>query len=220
MDIILALLKKLVVTLSPTDFLLVIAILCLTIFFTVRFILSKVKPKGGLLGLLTRPEPEDEVVVSVNALKDELTSGLAQVNQSCKSMVDSIDTMRQYVMENEQLIRKEMSDLLMFRRDFERISSHVNNELLDIKHQMKMHDVQDASSFDALRELLIRGQELMVKTQMQLEKFDEFARVAVPEFRTYHKDISKDISELGRDIALVERTIQNQMSNVQNITLR
>lgn len=220
MDIILALLKKLVVTLSPTDFLLVIAILCLTIFFTVRFILSKVKPKGGLMGLLTGPEPEDEVVTSVNALKEELIVQISMVNQSCQSMIGAIDLMRQSIMENEQLIRKEMSDLLIFRRDFERISAHVNNELLDIKHQMKMHDVQDAQSFDALKALLLRGQELMTKTQSQLEKLDELAKISIPEFRSYHKDISKDINELSRDIALVERTIQNQMSNVQSITLR
>ena len=54
----------------------------------------------------------------------------------------------------------------------------------------------------------------------QIDKIDEFTRAAIPEFRSYHKELSKEVSELNRDIALVERTINTQINTANAINLR
>ena len=55
---------------------------------------------------------------------------------------------------------------------------------------------------------------------VQLEKIDEYVRSSVPEFRQAHRDLSKDLSTLSKDIALVERSIQAQINNVSGVKLR
>lgn len=54
----------------------------------------------------------------------------------------------------------------------------------------------------------------------QLEKTDEFVKAFVPEFRSYHKELGKDMTELSKDIALMERSVQTQINNTNALKLR
>jgi hypothetical protein len=54
----------------------------------------------------------------------------------------------------------------------------------------------------------------------QLEKIDEFTRASIPEFRGYHKELVRQVSDLSRDVALVERSIQTQVNTLNTVKLR
>ena len=225
MDLILNLLKQLSASLSPTQFLMVLVLIVVSIFLTIKFLAGKQRTAGGVLGMLSgygetqliEQGVQDKRIEDISA---KLELGLDSMHQNFTSITTALDDIKVHIRENEQLYRKQMSDLLIVKRDLDKFAVHVTAELTDIKHGMRMKDVQDAVSFENLKNLFAKSNELLVQANNELQKLDDFMKSVIPEFRHDHKDISKEISDLSRDIALVERTIQNQMSSIQNISLR
>jgi hypothetical protein len=61
----------------------------------------------------------------------------------------------------------------------------------------------------------------MHRVLSQVEKVDEFARTAIPEFRSYHKELSKEVSQLSREVGIMDRVLQAHINtNSDGITLR
>jgi hypothetical protein len=106
-----------------------------------------------------------------------------------------------------------------FKHELQQSSVIIVRDLEFIKQSMSKSESTDALVHENVKQLIQRSQDVMQRISSQLEKVDEFARAAIPEFRSYHKELSKEVGELNRDIALVERSIQSQI-NTSSVTLR
>ena len=98
----------------------------------------------------------------------------------------------------------------------EELTKHID----ELRRQFTIHDLHDQQLYESLKTTLMSSLQVINKINTQVEKIDEYARTAVPEFKLAHKELSKDISDLSRDIALVERSIQSQINNVNAVKLR
>ena len=180
MDLIFNLLKQLAASLSTTEFLLVLALVGLSSWTVLKFVLKHSKAKGGILALFTSDDPK----VRTEHYKESI------------------------------------EDILNLRKDFTASTTQILREMEDINYQFKMHYQHDQQSHETVKELIKRINESVDRIFTQLEKSDEFFRTTVPEFRTYHKDLSKELSNLGRDVTLIERGIQTQINTQNAVKLR
>lgn len=231
MDIVFNLLKQLATSLSPTEFLTVLVIVAMTSFSIIKFLLTLAKKKGGLQNLLggqdeTSAEIKKISDLSLNAsknaadLKSIVEDLIQQQEQQFEKVVNIIVELKLESKEHAEALRTQITDMLLFKKDIENFSTSVTKELENIKHQMKMHETSDIQFFENVKDTLSKIHNTSIRMISQLEKTDEFARAFVPEFRSYHKELNKELSELSRDIALVERSIQTQINTVNAVKLR
>lgn len=218
MDVIFNLLKQLATTLSPTEFLIVISLLSVTIVTVVKFFLKNSK-KGGIFQALVGAG-EDLTTPALLKLGLQLETQAATHTAAHDKILELIVKINERNEEQNEVLRSQITDVLLLKKDLDTSFANINREFDDIKHHAKMHDAHAQQTFDSMKELIQRSQDLMNRAASQLEKVDEFIRASVPEFRSYHKELSKEVGELSRDIALVERTVQSQMNNSNAIKLR
>ena len=229
MDLILGLLQQLATSLSPTQFLGVLGLLVASVFMTVKLLATRKKKGKGLMGFLTGAPAgltEEQLLTdiqrTVNNIETLVNAGATGelLDKQSDKILSAIAELKEFSLLAEDHMSKQMQDLDEIKRDAHSISEGIIKELSDIKHTLKMHDVQTHQDSEISKELQNRMHGILGRMISQLEKVDEFARAAVPEFRGYSKDITKDISNLSRDIALVERSIQNQINTSSSVKLR
>lgn len=228
MDLILNLLKQLAATLSPSEFLIVLGIIVLVSFTAIRFTLKLMDKKGGLGSIFASQDPItilsekiDKLTASVNELKQFDT--LAKTNELFAvrdRLFQILDEMQKNSADQDETIRSQITGLVLLKKDLTASFTELNSQLDDVKHQLKMHDAHDMQVFENFKEVLHRSQEVVQRVLSQLEKVDEFTRAMVPEFRSYHKELSKELGELSRDVALVERSVQAQINTMNAVKLR
>lgn len=102
------------------------------------------------------------------------------------------------------------------KNEFSEFVSCVKNDLKAVEAQIGSMKTTDEQTYDYLKELNSRINEI----SSSLSKLDELTRSGVPEFRSYHTTLSKELSNISRDIALVERTIQAQINTINTVKLR
>jgi hypothetical protein len=120
---------------------------------------------------------------------------------------------------HESELKNHRAAMVAFKNELQQSSALVVRDLELIKQLIGRNDSADTLAHENVKQLIQRSQDIMQRVSSQLEKVDEFARAAVPEFRSYHKELSKEVGELNRDIALVERSIQTQI-NTSSVKLR
>jgi hypothetical protein len=228
MDFIFGLLEKLATSLSPTMFLAVIALLVMSVFMTIKMMTKNIgKKKNSILALVTG-QASAQADPDHNAdIKDKLDTLFTTVNTltphgeselHLEQILFAISEIKTVLLANDGHFEKHLIEILAMKKDLEAHNKSINDELSDIKHQMKMHELQNHQEAEIAKELQQRMHGILVRMISQVEKIDEFLRNTVPEFRSYSKDLTKDISDLSKDIALVERTIQTQINS--NVKLR
>lgn len=233
MDSILDTLVQLASSLSPTAFLGVLSLVVGAVLTTIKimnYFSSKKKKAGGILALLTGQAAvavtEELTMQDVQKKLDILLSNidtLATANDSDKiseKILFSLTEVKRDIAESAEQFEEHTANIISLRAEINDCFKAVLAEFADIKHYMKMHDVTVHQDSEAAKELQQRIHGIVVRAISQIEKADEFSRTTVPEFRSYHKELSKDVSDLSRDIALVERSIQNQINTSQAIKLR
>jgi hypothetical protein len=246
MDLIFGILKQLAATLSPTEFVLVLALMLIVAIVLTKTILKITgKPKsGGLMGLLGGGGDDDKE----HKLTEEILSRIADLSKLYieyrDEMLDSTTMSQTSVISHQAEIRDELMSantvamdkimalvyeirnesllhegelknhraaMVAFKHELQQSSALVVRDLELIKQLIGKNDAADVLAHENVKQLIQRSQDIMQRVSSQLEKVDEFARAAIPEFRSYHKELSKEVGELNRDIALVERSIQTQM---------
>lgn len=229
MEFIFGLLKQLATSLSPTQFLGVLGLVVASIFMTIKILVKKKKAGPGLLGFLMGAPAgltEEESLKEIERKIDHVAELIQHVTTThsldahAGKILDAIAELKNYAIATEQQFDKQYEDIVEIKRDAKDLAEAISKELSDIKHILKMHDNQVHQDSEVTKELQNRMHGILSRMISQLEKIDEFARAAIPEFRGYNKDISKEINNLSRDIALVERSIQNQINTSQSIKLR
>lgn len=112
-------------------------------------------------------------------------------------------------------------ELKLFDIHNETALKQMDAQLGDISKQTSSQNAHLESSFISVRENILRGQEVMHRILSQVEKVDEFAKTAVPEFRSYHKELSKEVGHLSREVGIMDRVLQAHINtNSDGITLR
>jgi hypothetical protein len=112
-------------------------------------------------------------------------------------------------------------ELKLFDVHNDAILRQIDTQLADIAKQASTHEAHNETAYASVRENILRGQEVMHRVLSQVEKVDEFARTAIPEFRSYHKELSKEVSQLSREVGIMDRVLQAHINtNSDGITLR
>lgn len=220
MDLILNILKQLSATLSPTEFLLVLVVLTLTAFSSVRFFMKFTgKKSGGFFGGGDNADSE-KMQNDINKIGQDLSTIVNTQTELLAKLTELLSNIKTSTDENTEILREHATELLIFKKDVEAQSSAAQKEMDGIVHQLKMQDVHNSQMSDALRESLTKILAATTNMLTQLEKTDEFAKAFVPEFRSYHKELGKDITQLSKDLALMERSMQTQINNHNALKLR
>lgn len=229
MDLILGLLQQLATSLSPTQFLGVLGLLVASVFMTVKLLATRKKKGKGLIGFLTGAPAgltEEQLLTdiqrTVNNIETIVRAGASGelLDKQAERVLNAIAELKEFSILAEDHMKAQIADIDAIKKDAATVAEEIIKELSDIKHTLKMHDVQVHQDSEVTKELQNRMHGILGRMISQLEKIDEFARAAVPEFRSYSKDMTKDISGLSRDIALVERSIQNQVNTSSSVKLR
>lgn len=215
MELALAIIQLLASSLTTTQFILVVLAIIMLTGTLFKFFLSLTKKKGGVLNKLIGNDEQD----STDKKLDTLLSS-HDYEDSVMKIFTSLDEIKHNTKLYDTYFKEQITELAMMKKDLEQLHEATAKSLEDLKHQAKMHDVSEMQASETLKSTLQRGQDIMHRVASQLEKVDEFTRAAVPEFRSYHKELSKEVSDLSRDIALVERSIQNQVNTNNSIKLR
>lgn len=216
MDIIFNLLKQLSSTLSPPEFLVVLVIITVSVWTIVKFLIKHIPKnhiRNSIFGL-------DESTSSLDSVQIKLELMESSQSESLSKIMSAVVELRNNNEKYDDIVNKQMVDLIILKKDIDQMNLALHEKLEDIKQQFKSRDLHDHQVFDVLKESQSKLQEIVSKTTSQLEKIDEHTRGAILDFKSSHKDLGKNLSDLSRDIALVERSVQNQINSVNAIKLR
>jgi len=231
MDILINFLKPLITSLSPTSFLGLISLLALTVLLTLK-IMSKI-PKSsdssGMFSFMTGQADaeigEEENMISLQKKLDMLilTIDTLTTNQKfeyqTEKIIQGLNGLKTETQNTLETLDDHDSRVSGIQKQVDEIVKQINNEFNEIKMQLKMQTQQQHQDIEAAKELQQRMHGIISRTISQVEKVDEFIRTTVPEFRSYNKDVIKDLADLSTEVALIERNIQNYIT-VRNTHLR
>ena len=218
MELLLGLLKQLAATLTPSEILMVLFLIAGAVFLVVKFILKNAKGSGGLHGIFSgdRDAKLDEMS---KKLSDTVSKTELQAAEN--RIISVLEQMRREAETRDSDMYEHVQTLSIMKVELENSFEQINKHMDAIQHQIKMHDLRDEAQFATIKESVARGQELMNKILSQIEKVDEFVRTTVPEFRSYHKELTKEVHTLSRDISVMDRVLQAQINiSKEGITLR
>lgn len=226
MDLVLNIFKHIAQFVSPTELLVLICAVAAVAFFIVKFVLGLMGKKGAFGGLMGGDDEAIKKEKMHQLLNDKLSSLLGKEEFSSvisRLKEEVLDTIHQLNREQATKIAEIFSKVELIttlKRDVESTINLIQEDIRTIRHQMQMHDMNDEKNFAAVKDNLQRAQESLSRVIIQVEKIDEFARAMVPEFRGHHKDLNSALAEISKDIALVERSIQTQLTTSNAVTLR
>jgi uncharacterized protein YoxC len=206
MELITSLIEKIYSSLSAPEFtlLIVLAIIMLPMILKA---LSKILANKTALSSLIGAGNDNEIL---------------KIQESISSLAtkDDIDSIKKSIADIQEKIDGGNTAAQESKRDFMTLTASLQRDVLELSKKIESIGLEINRTNDSSRELLNKVNGLIAKLISQVDKIDEFAKTAVPEFRSYHKEISKDLSDLSRDVALVERTLQNQINNTNAVKLR
>jgi chromosome segregation ATPase len=218
-EFLLGLLRQLASTLSPFDFIVVLFLIASGTFFTMKFIFKNTRSSGGLLDLFAGTL-NDERIEQLTKKLDE-TASKNELIAVEKRIINVLDEMRREAQNHSSDLSEHVKAISIIKVELENSFDQINKQIDSIQQQIKMHDMHDDAQFAVIKDNITRSQELMNKVLSQIEKIDEFIRTTVPEFRSYHKELTKEVSTLNRDINVMDRVLQAQINtNKEGITLR
>ena len=218
MELLLSLLNQLAATLTPSEFLMVLFLITGVIFFIIKFILKNTKGFDGLLGLFAGNK---------DAKLDELSKKLADTVSKTElravetKIISILEQIQREAQHHNNDFGEHVQAISIMKVELQNSFELINKQIDSIQHQMKMHDLHDEARFASIKDSIARGQELMNKVLSHVEKVDEFVRTTVPEFRSYHKELTKEVHSLSRDINVMDRVLQAQINiGKEGINLR
>lgn len=218
MEIVLTLLKHLSSTMSPTEFLVTLGLVGAAVFTSVKFIIKHVRArKEGFGVFFGSTDPED--------IK-EISTKLGEV-MTLEEFEKAIELLTQSQIRSNEIIQQELHSLqarleaiAASGREIQLSFRELHEDMQDVQEQNRETHSNITASTILLKTEVARALEQTQRVLSQVEKIDEFCKQAVPEFRSYHKDLGKSVSDLSRDVALVERSVQTQLNTGSAVKLR
>lgn len=221
MDLIYEMLRQLAATMSLGTFLLVLAIIAISSIVIANFFIGR--KASGFLSILTKEpkEPRDsKESKQIAELVTLITRMLEQHSDDMEQLQNAVREFREDGKETGEAVKAQNADVAELKRSIDVAKSDLMKDIEELKTWFKVHDLQDQQAASMLKDLMQRVLEILSKTATQLTAIEEFVRTVGPERRIDHKELVKGITDLSRDIALIERTIQTQVNSSNNIKLR
>jgi DNA repair exonuclease SbcCD ATPase subunit len=219
MDILFALLKQLANGMSAPEFIVVLAIIITASFMVVRFVLRHVLKtrQNGFLSLFTHVDHafQEDVKQRLDKLMTAADAERLLNSLSERQRANDAQLLRQL----EELDQK-LSEISDLTKRFEYTFRELNEDLNDARVDNKADASTAQQSAQQLKLDVAKIIEQLNRLQLQLDNLDELIKQTVPEFRSYHKDIAKELGDLSKDVALVERTVNAQLNPSNAVKLR
>lgn len=225
MELITTLLQYLSNTFTPLEFIVVICVILMCTYMTVKYILRSAKKEDGMWAFLDTSEESElelaDIQDDIYKSSRESKKQFDEIEKTTKQILDILIKMQEQDKETAESLLNHIEELNRLDAFLKETKLHIEKQFDDMKHQYKMHDIHDHQAFETLKSALEDAMEIMERVNSQVEKIGDYVKNVVPEFKASHRDISKDISDLSRDIALIERSLQNQINTSQRgINLR
>lgn len=220
MEIVLALLKSLATSLSPTEFLVVLGLIFVAVYTSLRFILRHLRRghKDGLATFFTGSDDSEEIREIQTKLDDVMT--LDEFETAIHALTQNQIKANEIVMQELHALQSRLEALAASGREVQLSLREVHEDMLDVKDLNRETSNNLTASTVLLKNEIAKALEHTQRVLSQVEKIDEFCKAAVPEFRSYHKDLTKSVNDLSRDVALVERSVQTQLNTGSAVKLR
>lgn len=220
MEIVLTLLKSLASSLSPTEFLVVLCLIIVAVFTSLKFVLKRVRrnSKSGLNVFLTG-EPDDSDIKELHTKLEEVMT-LDEFEKAIQILMQNQIKSNEIIQQELHALQARLEALAASGREVQLSLREVHEDMLDVKDLSRETTSNLTASTVLLKTEIAKALEHTQRVLSQVEKIDEFCKAAVPEFRSYHKDLNKSVSDLSRDVALVERSIQTQLNTASAVKLR
>lgn len=183
MELTLAILKYLTGALSPVEFLVVLALVATFAFLAIQWALKR---KKSLMSIF---KPENESLKMLHKRIDGIAT-----KQQVDAAIARLELITRHQLEENSTAIKSLTK--SFVEVSELRAEIVDNEFAALKQQQAilLSTLQDNSTDQT-------------RIAIQVDNLDEFMKAAIPEFRAYHRELGSDVKLLGRDLALIERSI-------------
>lgn len=225
MEIILELLKELFNSLSPAMFLVVLCVIFVSTLFTLKFVLNSVKKRSGFLSFIFKTdndEQNDLNFTEINSVKQLLAELIKDYPEKTKTIIETVVArLDEHNESNELKYQQMINELYSIFNNIDTIikeTAEVNaKNALRIQEELNKNNNAVLSTF----ETSIKNNLLEInKISALCDRLNEHVKTSLSDIRESNKNLSRDIFDLRRDIALIERSIQTQLSAVTAITLR
>jgi chromosome segregation ATPase len=223
MDIFFTLLQELAKALSPSQFVLVLCTIAAACWTIVYFIVKNLRNKSGIWAFLgANEEPVDlkDLKTAIDALSSENAAHHTARSAEINSILAALEREGKAADERTESLMTVLEELKEVHDYLDDVKADLTRQIDELKHQFTMHDLHEQQIYESHKITLNNTLDMINKVHNQVEKIDEYVRNAVPEFKQSHRDLTKDLSNLSRDVALIERSIQTQISSVNAVKLR
>jgi hypothetical protein len=201
MDILFELLKQLSESMSLGTFLLVLVIIGLSSVIVGTFIARNSTKKTGFWAIFRSDEKKES---------KELSDVRATVVRLQELLIRHAEVEK----DDKQTIKDQLERSLLLKDDIESTRDAILKEIENTKYIIKLKDEHSILVQENISSFLQKLSEQLTKASSQIDKVDEIARDMGTEFRADHKDLTKSLSDLSKDVALIERTIQTQINTI------
>lgn len=217
MEMLFHIVKQIYDVLSPAELFFILTLILGMIPVIIK-IIAKVFSNRKVISAIIGAETDTQLENISRRLDDMMSKD--DHRDSIEMICKALDEIKSQLNSNADGMQAQNMTFHQMQGDLQTISESLRKEIADIKHHLKMKDIHDQQSITLVKDVLDKIQENLQKLTSQIDKIDEFTRASIPEFRSYHKELSKEIGNLSRDIALVERSIQTQINTVNSVKLR
>jgi hypothetical protein len=218
MELILSMLHQLASSLTAGQFLMILLIIALVSGTIILFYIKHSRTPSGMFSFLQSGRAQSEKDMS--EIKLQLTALSVKIDGMISEVKDLINAAFETQKERDQSIKIELTKTLAIKEEVQELYSKLNASLEDMKQVIKAQDSHEQQSSENIRNLLQHGLEAIRATHAQIGKIDDYIRDQVPQFRADNKEFAKELNDLSRDLALIERSIQTQINTVRAVTLR
>lgn len=201
MEIILTLVKYLTSTLALHEFVIAFAVLCALVGIIVWVF---IKYKADILPFFLKGDSP-----GIAGIKAKLDGVLTQADFNVSIANFELMVKHEFSATASELraLREKIIEVAQFQQEL------LNKDFLKVVNEIEdMRRVHD-QRLELILASSIRGGETTARALSQIEKVDQLISSMIPEFRSYHREISSDIKLLSRDLALIERSIGLQINN-------
>jgi hypothetical protein len=219
MELVLTLLKSLASSLSPTEFLVVLCLFIVAVFTSLKFLLKHVRRGRRDLTALLTGEPSGDDIRDIQVKLDDVMT-LEEFEKAITLLTQNQIKSNEIIQQELHALQARLEAIAAVGREMQLSFRDMHEDMLDVKEQNRESQSNLTASTILLKTEIAKALEHHQRVLSQVEKIDEFCKAAVPEFRSYHKDLSKSVSDLSRDVALVERSVQTQLNTGSAVKLR
>lgn len=223
MDIIVNLLSALSKALTPSQFVMILLLVAVISWVVIVYVLKNLKNKMGIwafIGANEEPIELKDLKDSIDLLNKQTKDDTVTRGVEHAELLSAIQKESEHSDNRVDNLTELITELQEIRTYLDDVKLNITEQIDSVKSSLALSDQKNAQQFDSQKSSMISLLDMINRMHNQVDKIDEYVRAAIPEFKQAHRDLTRDLSALSRDVALVERSIQTQISSVNAVKLR